>query len=289
MDRQTYIEQQQALGHALHLHDGVWWQQQSPFHCKPAIRLEAIFPGGARPARMRSLAGFGHVVPEGAPSNSTISVMMMSRAPGVPFGLEDLSSRRRSQVRRGLKKTEVRRIEDLAPLMEDVRQIVISTRMRTGVGLPVSHYTDHFDQWSRNILTLFAMKDRPWWGGFVGGRLVAYFQTMRLEDMLTIGAAKSHTDYLAHCPNDALLYCVLEDAFNRLGCRCVEYGDWSPEDARLQYFKESYGFTRRDYPEYIHLNPLAGPVLRLRRALLRRRRARAPGPGPVEDGTEGGT
>ena len=157
--------------------------------------------------------------------------------------------------------------------MEDVRQIVISTRLRTGVGLPVSHYTDHFAEWRRSILKLFAMKDRPWWGGFVDGRMVAYYQTTLLDDMLTIGAAKSHTDFLANCPNDAILYAVMEEAFNRMGCRCVEYGDWSPEDERLQFFKQSYGFVKCDLPEDIHLNPLAGPVLRWRRALLRRRRA----------------
>ncbi len=287
MNKEQFIEQQMALGHALHRHDGVWWQQQSPFHCRPAIRLEEIAPGSARPARMRSLAGFGHVVPEGAPSNSTISVMMMRREKGVPFGLEDLPSRRRSQVRRGLKKTEVKRIEELAPLMEDVRQIVISTRMRTGVGLPVSHYTDHFAEWSRSILKLFAMKDRPWWGGFVDGRLVAYFQTTWLDDMLTIGAAKSHTDFLAHCPNDALLFAVMDEAFNRMKCRCIEYGDWTREDERLQYFKQSYGFTKHDFPEHIHLNPLARPVLRLRRELLRRRRAAPAAARPAaEDGPE---
>ena len=287
MNKERFIEQQMALGHSLHLHDGVWWQQQSPFHCRPAIRLEAIAPGAARPARIRSLAGYGHVVPAGAPGNSVISVMMMRREKGAPFGVEDLPSRRRSQVRRGLKKTEVKRIEDLKPLMEDVRQIVISTRMRTGVGLPVSHYTDHFDEWSQSILKLFALEDRPWWGAFVEGRLIAYFQTTLLDDMLTIGAAKSHTDFLAHCPNDALLFAVMDEAFNRMGCRVIEYGDWTPADERLQFFKQSYGFAKCDFPEHIHLNPLARPVLRLRRTLLRRRRAAAADVRPAnEEGKE---
>ena len=276
-----------ALGYSLHRHEGIWWQQQSPFHCKPAIRLEEISPGEARPWWFRSLAGYSHAVPEGAPANSVITMMMLRREQGKPFGLEDLSSRRRSQVRRGLKKTEVKRIDDLEPLMEDVRQIVISTRMRTGVGLPVSHYTDHFDGWKKSILKLFAMEDRPWWGGFIDGRLVAYYQTTLLEDMLSIGAAKSHSDFLANCPNDAILYVVMEEAFNRMGCRCVEYGDWSPEDERLQYFKQSYGFAKHEFPEHIHLNPLARPVLRLRRALLRRRRAAPAAVQPVnEEGKE---
>ena len=272
MNTSTYIEQERALGRVLHLGGGVWWRQMSPFHCKPAVRLQAVERGGARPSRLRSLAGYSHVVADPAQANSVLSVMERRQEPGVPFGLGDLSSSRRSKVRRGLKKNEVRRIEDLEPLIEDVRQIVISTRQRTGVGLPVSYYEQRREKWRGDMLRLFGMADRPWWGAFVGGRLVAYYQTAWLEDTLEICAAKSHSDHLANYPNDALLYVVMDEAFNRMGCRRVEYGDWTAQDDRLQYFKQSYGFERRDFPQYLHLNPLAGPVLRLRRTLLRLRR-----------------
>jgi hypothetical protein len=125
------------------------------------------------------------------------------------------------------------------------------------------------------MLKLFEMKDRFWWGAFLDGRLIAYYYTILLEDTLTIGAAKSHSDFLSHCPNDVLLFTVVSDAFNNRGCRSVEYGDWSPEDERLLYFKQSYGFTRRDFPEYIHLNALSRPLLRLRQLLRRGRRTKA--------------
>ena len=288
MNKQCYIEQERALGRVLHLHDGVWWRQMSPFHCKPVLRLDPVVRGAGRPSPLRSLAGYSHVVPDETQANSVVSVMLRSQEPGKPFGLDDLSSGRRSKVRRGLKKNEVRRITDLEPLLEDVRQIVISTRMRTGVGHAVSYYIRQYDKWRKDMLNLFGMVDRPWWGAYVGGRLVAYYQVTLLEDTLTIDAAKSHSDFLANYPNDALLYVVMDEAFNRMGCRYMEYGDWSAEDERLEYFKQSYGFVRRDYPEYIYLNPLARPVLRLRRAMLRLRRgasARSKKP-QNEDGQE---
>ena len=284
MNKQRYIEQQIALGQKLHLHDGVWWRQLSPFHCKAALPFEPIAPGAARPSPWRALAGYSHVVPDAAQANSVVSVMLRCLEPGKPFTLEALSSSRRSKVRRGLKKNEVRRIADLEPLIEDVRQIVVSTRMRTGVGLPADYYVRRYDQWRHDMLALFGMEDRPWWGAFAEGRLVAYYQTARVDDTLSICAAKSHSDFLANYPNDALLYVVMEEAFNQMGCRCIEYGDWSAEDERLQYFKQSYGFAKHDYPEYVHLNPLARPVLRWRRERLRRRRAAsAPAPAPADE------
>lgn len=190
------------------------------------------------------------------------------------FGIEYLPSSRRSKVRRGEKKTQVKRITNLESLIKDVQQIVISTRMRTGVGLPASYYSQYYNKWRDDMLKLFEMEDRPWWGVFCDGRLIAYYQTTVLEDMLFINAAKSHSDFLSNYPNDVLLYTVLCDAFNERGCRFVEFGDWSLTDSNLTYFKESYGFRRYEFPIYRHLSPLARPAYKIWQLWRARKQAR---------------
>lgn len=267
MNKTCFIEQQIALGYSLHQNDGIWWQQQSPFYCKSALRYEKMLPGEARPLRLMSIAGYSHFTPDVESANSMYSVMMMEWERGQLFDMSALSSRRRSAVRRGQKKNEVRVITDLEPILEDVRQVVISTRLRTGVGLPVAYYEEKYKKWRKDMLALFEMRDRFWWGAFIDGQLVAYYHTILVEDTLSIGAAKSHTEFLANCPNDTILYSVMCHAFNELGCRYIEYGDWAENDDKLFYFKQSYGFSKWDFPEYRYMNPILRPLLNMRKSL----------------------
>ena len=269
MNKQRFIEQQIALGYTLHQHDGIWWQQQSPFHCKPAFRYETIVEGSSHPLWFRSIAGYSHLVPDGSPFNSSISVMMLHWDSKRLFEITDLSSSRRSKVRRGQKKNEIRLITNLQFHLEDLRKVVISTRLRTGVGNPVSYYFDHYAKWCKEMLSLFEMDDRFWWGAFIDGRFVAYYQTVLVESTLFIMAAKSHSDFLANYPNDTILFTVMSHALNELGCRKIEYGDWSQSDEKLFYFKQSYGFKKCDFPEYLHLNLISRPLLNIRRAKIK--------------------
>ena len=267
MNFQRYIEQQIYLGYSLHQHDGVWWQQQSQFHCKPVFFFQKFPYGASRPIWYRSTAGYSHLVPDGETFNSIHSVLMLQWDSSNLFDISDLSYRRRSIVRRGQKKNSVHLITELEPLLESIRQIVISTRSRTGVGNPISYYFNHYNKWRNDMLKSFEMDDRYWWGAFVDEQLVAYFHTIYLENTLTILAAKSHSDFLYTSPNDTILFNIMKHAFNELGCQTINYGDYSETDEKLLYFKQSYGFKKYEFPEYIHLNPISRPLLNLRRSM----------------------
>lgn len=259
------------MGSKLHQNDGVWWLQVTPFICRPAIRHERIHTGHARPCLRQSLLGYSHLTTNACTSNSTRAIVGMARTSTKPFTLDELSSRRRSTIRRGMKVTDIKCIADLNPYKDDIQSILISNRDRTLVGLPSSYYMQHFNDWWRKALILFSMKDRLWWGAFVDERLIAYFHTTCIEDRLLIGAAKSHSDYLNRNPNDVLLYNVMDYAFNKMQCNFIDYGGWSPSDDKLMYFKQSYGFKKIDLPQYVHIRCYAKPAL-LARSLIRKRR-----------------
>jgi len=264
VDSDRYIEQLRTLGQPLHEYRGIWWRRHGSFFCKPALPLVEIVPGSSRPNPMKSLAGYAHLVPEGARSNMTLHSMVY-QARGEPFGLESVISKKRNQIRKGLRCCEIRRIGDIEAHWEELRQINISARERTGVGLPGTYYIDHYEQWRTSLRNLFALPDRDWWGAFSQGRLVAYYFSYAVADTVLIDTAKTHSEFLDQNPTDALLFTLMEDALNNKGCRRIFYGDWTPDDEKLTRFKEQHGFAVKAFPAYRHLSLPARLALRLRR------------------------
>ena len=82
------------------------------------------------------------------------------------FDIETLSSNRRSKVRRGLKRNEIVRVDNVEPYIDQLKDVVISARERTGDGKPVSYYQNNFEEWKNYILRLAPMKDRDFWLAF---------------------------------------------------------------------------------------------------------------------------
>lgn len=265
MTPSRFIEQQQALGYVIHQHDGVWWQLHGPFYWKPVVPYERIAPNAAHPAPHKSLAGYSHAVPDNERSNWAWPIVLLEWTAGRPFEIDDLPSKRRNCIRRGLKLCEVRRLEALEPHVADLQAINISARARTGVGKPVAYYTQQYSKWRDGLLERFKCEGRDWWGAFCQGRLVAYYHTFDIGDMMLIDTAKGHSDYLKYCPNDAILFVVMQHALNNRACRYIDYGGWTPGDERLLFFKQEYGFRRRDIPAYLRLSLPARLVYMVRR------------------------
>lgn len=260
MRADQFLDQLRRLGAQLHEHDGVWWRRRAPFYWWPAIEFQEIEPGSAMPAAGRALAGYGHVVPDSAPANSARYYMVLEAPEAGTFGLETLSSKKRNQVRKGLRTCAVRRLSALEELIPDLQRINISTRRRTGSGLPEEYYVRRYGEWRRRMLAIFALPERDWWGAFVGERLVGYFHSYAIDNVLIIDAAKCETESLKHNPSDALLFTLLEDAFNVKGCRRVIYGGWVPTDEKLTAFKEKHGFRRTEFRAFRKLSPVAAAL-----------------------------
>lgn len=258
----------QRSGFQVHEHDGVWWQRARPFVYKPVDLLQVLVPGAARPDPLRSPIGYAHACASAAEANRTWSFMMLPEVELRAFDLAALKRHDRPVVRRGLREVEVRRLDDLGPVLEGIRRINFSQAVRNGHGLTPAYYVEHRDQWEARMRREFSIAGREWWGAWVGDRLAAYYYAFHIGDTMQISAAKSHSDFLKLNPNDALAYTFLCHCRELPGCRQVMFGGWTPDTPTLNGFKERYGFRRVDVPAYVGWNPLllaaVGLVQRLR-------------------------
>ena len=258
-----YINQQIKAGYKVHLNKGVWWQKIAPFFYKPVIRLMPIVPGQAYPSRLKSFLGYSHVVTDKKFANGVWSVMLLSEDRLKTYDFKSISSSKRARVRKGLKHSEVRRIENIESVLEEMRDICISTAKRTRHGLPPEYYIKNYEKWCRYIKKEFSLSNREWWGVFFQDKLIAYFYAYMIDHTMFIVTAKSHTDFLDKCPNDCLLFKFLKYCRDLADCRQVIFGDWAPDTPTLNKFKEKYGFKKVDLPVYKKYNPIILSTKRL--------------------------
>jgi hypothetical protein len=255
MKAEQYIEQQIKAGYKIHLHDGVWWQQYAPWFYRPVVPLQKLTPGSVRPSRLLSVLGYSHLVDDPEIANKYWPVMMLKEESLELFSISALSSSKRARVRKGLKLNEVRKIANIDPVITEMQQICISAAKRTGHGRPPEYYVKNAGEWEAFMRKEFAIPGREWWGAFQGDVLVAYYYAYLVDETMFISAAKSHSDYLQNCPNDALLFSFLEFCRGLEDCRRVIFGDWSDAPS-LNEFKERYGFQKVDLLMYTTLNKI---------------------------------
>lgn len=264
-----YARQEQALGRSVHFHDGVWWQSPVPGYSVPLLRETVIAPHTARPALARRLLGYSHVVParDGSVDGASAHVPMVRKAGATTFDITELNAGRRSKVRRGLKKSTVGAIHDMRPYLDDAMAIAMAARSRTGSGLPVAYYRKHGARWKEALARASGLPGRHVFGAVLDGRLVSYLFCTAVDGAMYIGAAKNHDEALGIYANDALVYSVLDFAFNTLRAVRVHYGDFTPDDEPLNYFKASYGFEPVTMPTRVYLRPAVSMLYAQRRRL----------------------
>jgi len=247
-----YVQQQMSLGHKIHEHDGVWWDEVLPFYCKPAFDFRAFDPGTARPRRGRSLLGYSHQVATSTKGNRSLIFMELGGANLRRFSLTTVKSVKRNQIRKGLKTCEIRLIRDLEESLERIRQINISQSARQAKGhgaeTPVRRFTDEAEAWRAQVRREGALAGREWWGSFVEGSLAAYMVTYQVDDVRIIEKVRSHSDCLKFCPVDALYYTVLEAASRNAECQRVISG--APQHPTLNHYKEQFLFEPKEYSYY---------------------------------------
>lgn len=284
MKGDEYVAQLKELGQTVHWNDGVAWERTGPFFWRTALPMQTIDAGLARPSRLRAFGGYRHLLPDGAHSSWVRRIMWLDGESVQGFSMASLGSSKRARVRKGLRLLEIRAIQDVEAHLEEMRQVCMSAVLRNGAGRPARYYVDRESEWKLSIRRLFRLPNRTWLGAFLDGRLIAYYHAYEVDGVAFISAAKSHTEGLHACPNDALLYCYLEDRARGGSCVGVVFGDATQEGSSLDRFKGTYGFRVRALPEFRWLSPV-GRALESR---FRRRAARERGQGRPA-GTENAT
>lgn len=251
MTSKEYVEQVIDIGHKhydIHFNDGVWWLKVAPFLYRPVDQMHLIEPGSARPKKHKALLGYSHLTSDKQYANKYWSMLFVSEERLNNFDMQSLSSSVRARVRKGLRLTEVKKIEDIEQTIDNMRDVCVSKASRTGHGKPPEYFNE---EWKNAKFKEFEIdkntKER--WGAFYEGSLIAFMNIFLVDGIMFISFAASHTDHLNKCPNDALLFTILEHCKKLADCKKVQFGDWSNNES-LNRFKQKYGFEREDLPVY---------------------------------------
>ena len=188
--------------------------------------------------------------------------MSLNHAKLKEFFIKSLSSSKRARVRKGLKLTEVKKIEKIDPVIEDIKDTCISQAKRTGYGLPPEYYVKHYKNWRSWI-------KREWWGVYYKKKLIAYRYDILINDTMYFIATKSHTDFLDNCPNDALMYTFISYCKSLKGCKWLNAGDWNVYKPTINNFKQLFGFEKVDLPIYTKYNPLINIFKKLNSVIVK--------------------
>lgn len=237
-----------------HFHDGVWWREPFPFYAKPMFEFRELVPGSARPARRKALLGYSHHVPDGTPGNRMLSYMILKGDDLRGYGLGSLPSKKRNQVRKGLKHCEVTLLHDVEPHLEAIRDIYVSQSRRhteryERPRTPPSFYSDPARQWQARERRYLTTCGRETWGAFIDGRLVGFIVSPQIEGIRFIEKAKCHTDFLQFNVGDALYFSVLEAAGKNSGCQKIVNPGF--RGGRLTWYKEQFLFKPESIPGYV--------------------------------------
>ena len=198
------------------------------------------------PRWSESIVGYKFFVSNQEIATSNSDHMFLNWNSGEQFDISCLPSKKRNQVRKGMKLCEIRPLRCLEKYWKDLQRINISNSQRTKSGRSPQYYVKNYVDWKNDIQRLHALENRQWLGAFVNGTLAAYFYGYAVGTTYHINAAKSDTEFLRSNPNDALLFTLLDHALNTEECTQIEYGGYTPTDPSLSKFKEQYGFSKKN-------------------------------------------
>lgn len=255
MNSEEFVRQQIAAGYKVHFHDGIWWQRRAPFFYRPVNFLQRFNTGEVKPKLSKSFLGYSHLVKDDQYANDYSPMAIMSSDQLNNFSLINIPANKRKRIRKGLKLNRVRRIDNIANVIEDMKNICISMAKRTQYGLPPQYYVEKYDEWKTFMMNEFSLSNREWWGVYYENNLIAYRYDVLIDNTMFFLATKSHTDYLHTCPNDALMFTFIEYCKDLPDCKELNAGDWNHKSS-INEFKELFGFKRVDFPVYKKQNVL---------------------------------
>lgn len=228
-----------------------WYEHYKNGHIFMALPIQrCIAPGRAEIAevfRQAPSAWFLRYAAEtgGEPPNSFQWVCRP------PYGFETLSANIRHNVRRGLRRAELRRIA-VREILERGWEAHSDTMHRHGekaggFGLDVG--LDEYGGYEA-------------WGAFVDGSLAAYTVALVIDDWAHFLVARSTDRHLKRYTNNALLFFVCERLFERGYIVAASRGFESVKGPEgLEDFNASMGFRKEPVQQVVAVRPSMRPLL----------------------------
>jgi hypothetical protein len=173
------------------------------------------------------------------------------------YELEKLGTQARRNIRRALRRFRFDQL-DLELLREKGEHIYCETRARVGLsdGTP-RNFQGLCDSVGKNPAYRIL-------GAWAGEGLAAFILAICVEDWITFSAYAA-TEYLNSCPNEGLIYHLMQQFLARGDGRVVSYGLSSIQEAdnllTLDYFKKKVGFEARPVHRVFLFHPLLRPLV----------------------------
>lgn len=249
------LSTRQGFSHPFEDADGRWWYCVKPLFAWP---VDYFVPAEGKPRglALRKLLGWQWPVRERGNSRVWMNVIHDLR----DYGIESVASNKRRAVRKGLRELLIERLDPSNPATcEEARVVWNSHVERTG--------------WNRAFEAerfRATWADLATWPGtaVLGARdpgrercLCAWLIARVIDRVIYVDTLASHSDRLAHRPNDAIVFTALVSA-RAAGVQRAHYSMKS-NISSLEAFKESLGFQPWGFPSQLHLRPLVGPAIRL--------------------------
>ena len=238
---------------------GVWWHRVRPLFYRPLLPFHEHEPHVSKPPPQARLGGFQHAVLPGKRSNSFLNLLMFDDLNA--YSLDSLSRSHKRQIRRAMEQFVVRPIANLEEFQAKAYPVYCSFHQRTGYQF-ASQRTNrkYFDWWAEK---LFQNPKLLILGGWLDGELVGISMPPLVEDTVCYTTFFCNTESLRLNFPALMLHSIMDMAAKSKCARQIFVGYHKSENGKGVdefYFQRGYKLVRK--PALLHLNPLAGLLLR---------------------------
>lgn len=162
-----------------------------------------------------------------------------------PYELTGLSNNIRHNIRRGLKRCQVRPISfaELVDLGWDAHRDTLERHGEKAKSLGLESELGECSGYEA-------------WAAFVDKQLAAYLVTLCVDDWVQFVVMRSTNTHLKYYPNNALVFTVVKEMLSRPGVSTVSQGlEPLASKELLDYSKSSMGFTKEPVRQRIVVRP----------------------------------
>ncbi len=173
------------------------------------------------------------------------------------YELEKLGTQARRNIRRALRRFRFEYC-DVETLRTNGEHIFCQTRSRVGLS---DGTTQNFKRLCDSVAKNPGYRILAAWDGEV---MAAYMLAICVEDWITFSAYAGN-DHLNSCPNEGMIFHIMQQFFRDGNGSIVSYGLSSIQDAdnvvTLDYFKKKVGFEARPVHRVFVFHPLIRPLI----------------------------
>lgn len=236
----------------------MYWRCVRRCFLRPLIPFREYSSESITVPLLAHLGGIQYLVPEGQPSNSTISFLMFEQAD--KYSIDQLPAKRRKNLKHSLEIFTVRQIESVNELADKGHAVYLSFYNRTKYSFRTDRkYPEKFREWANS---LFRFQSVIILGAYRGNDLSAVSIAQVVEDTLIYSTIFAKEDALKDFVTDSLLHALRKIAAAMEGVKQVYPGIYHGGNGRDCFYLQR-GIKLVTKPAFLRINPVASWILRL--------------------------